>query len=314
MQKNTREDKPYLCDVAIESTRKLAMALEEIKNGAPEGAVCEKYNIKRRYLRHFIFNNHTIYCKNKPYIDNEENYNDEDTFFDEEILLSGGEKLYKKLEPNKKVPYDADEMAEFFIKNAGLKKNAIQVLRMRYWEDMTLGEVGEKLGVTRERIRQIEAKALRNIKVKYHNIIKFGYVGFIKQKNEKLEIYIKEKQEELEKYNRLVKEAKEIEQQISLLKEENKEQFTKENLNKETIYEFLNDCLENENISTRLYNCFNRQLTHCSSIWKKDTPIIEMQNYTKKEIIKQVRNLGWRSVNELEYLLNKRGIYFKEEC
>ena len=36
-----------------------------------------------------------------------------------------------------------------------------RVLELRYLEDMTLEQVGEIMGVTRERVRQIEAKALR---------------------------------------------------------------------------------------------------------------------------------------------------------
>lgn len=39
-----------------------------------------------------------------------------------------------------------------------------RVLRLRYFEDMTLDEVGDEVGVCRERIRQIEAKALRKFR------------------------------------------------------------------------------------------------------------------------------------------------------
>ena len=41
-----------------------------------------------------------------------------------------------------------------------------QVLVMRYMHDMTLEECGKALGVTRERVRQIEAKALRMLRAK----------------------------------------------------------------------------------------------------------------------------------------------------
>ena len=50
----------------------------------------------------------------------------------------------------------------------GLSPREAKVLRMRYGIDMstdhTLEEVGQQFSVTRERIRQIEAKALRKLK------------------------------------------------------------------------------------------------------------------------------------------------------
>lgn len=36
-----------------------------------------------------------------------------------------------------------------------------RVLELRYFHDMTLEQVGQIIGVTRERVRQIESKALR---------------------------------------------------------------------------------------------------------------------------------------------------------
>ena len=39
-----------------------------------------------------------------------------------------------------------------------------EVLRLRFFEDMNLEEAGKELGVTRERIRQMEHKALRHLR------------------------------------------------------------------------------------------------------------------------------------------------------
>jgi DNA-directed RNA polymerase sigma subunit (sigma70/sigma32) len=39
-----------------------------------------------------------------------------------------------------------------------------QVLTMRFMHDMTLEQVGQLLGITRERVRQIETKAIRMIR------------------------------------------------------------------------------------------------------------------------------------------------------
>lgn len=51
---------------------------------------------------------------------------------------------------------------------AGLTAREAKVLRMRFGIDMntdhTLEEVGKQFDVTRERIRQIEAKALRKLR------------------------------------------------------------------------------------------------------------------------------------------------------
>lgn len=53
---------------------------------------------------------------------------------------------------------------------------ARQVLIMRYMHEMTLEQVGNTLGITRERVRQIEAKAIRMIRAKHELRQKIGDV------------------------------------------------------------------------------------------------------------------------------------------
>jgi len=54
------------------------------------------------------------------------------------------------------------------LMNIKLNKREIKVIRDRYSFDLsapkTLGDLGKELGVTRERVRQIEKKALRKLR------------------------------------------------------------------------------------------------------------------------------------------------------
>jgi len=45
-----------------------------------------------------------------------------------------------------------------------LTKREVMVIRMRFWDELTFAECAEKLGVTRERVRQIELKAMRKLR------------------------------------------------------------------------------------------------------------------------------------------------------
>jgi len=45
-----------------------------------------------------------------------------------------------------------------------LTEREVEILRWRFWEDLTLEEAAIKLRVTRERVRQIEVKALRKLR------------------------------------------------------------------------------------------------------------------------------------------------------
>ena len=48
--------------------------------------------------------------------------------------------------------------------NAGLRANEFTVLMLRFWRELTLAEVGVLLGLSSERVRQIENRALRRMR------------------------------------------------------------------------------------------------------------------------------------------------------
>ena len=65
---------------------------------------------------------------------------------------------------------------DFLYKEAKITNREKQVFYMRFVLEMTLDEIGDKMFVTRERIRQIESKMIRKIRrvADKHNIVKWG--------------------------------------------------------------------------------------------------------------------------------------------
>lgn len=76
-------------------------------------------------------------------------------------------KKYKGICPLKLLDYITDRYKnideETDADRAGLSKRSIEVLYMRQVKGMTLSETASELGLSRERIRQIEAKAMRRM-------------------------------------------------------------------------------------------------------------------------------------------------------
>ena len=56
-----------------------------------------------------------------------------------------------------------------FVASLGDRDRKIFTMRWMRDDPMTLQEVGEKLGVTRERVRQLEARILKNLRVYLEN-------------------------------------------------------------------------------------------------------------------------------------------------
>jgi RNA polymerase sigma factor (sigma-70 family) len=68
-------------------------------------------------------------------------------------------------DPGPEVAYDKQEIRSLLTQAMGkLPARLERVLRMRYFQNMTLQQIGDKYGLTRNTIRQIEARALRMLK------------------------------------------------------------------------------------------------------------------------------------------------------
>ena len=91
----------------------------------------------------------------------------------------------------------------------GLRPKEQKVLWYRFWGDYTLEETGKALDVTRERIRQIEAKALRKLKHPSRNELLQPFMDIspveARKRRESRELHeacIKKVQDELDARNR----------------------------------------------------------------------------------------------------------------
>ncbi len=77
-------------------------------------------------------------------------------------LLSGEEIPDEPHEPEPMHERDAKVLANTLLQLC--RPQEVRVLTMRFMEEMTLQQIADVLGVTRERIRQIELKAMRRIR------------------------------------------------------------------------------------------------------------------------------------------------------
>ena len=134
---------------------------------------------------------------------------------------------------------DVEERIWKKIENSNLGERELKILRYRMVDGLTLEQVGKLLGVTRERVRQIEAKAFRKLR---HPDKRFAEILEIKDVN-----YYKNLMEE---FFEIVK--------INTIKNEQVS---------ETVDEPLKNIpIEDLNLSLRAYNCLKRE--GITTVWR----------------------------------------------
>jgi predicted DNA-binding protein (UPF0251 family) len=165
-----------------------------------------------------------------------------------------------------------------------LRERESKVIRMRFEEELTLDECAERLGVHRERIRQITQKALR--KLRYPARVKYILLG----------------KEGAEMNKRVLKLRLEVSEKISEIRqlEEAKRDLTKNGA--ESVYYERRDTLStipimDMDLSVRSYNCFKRAGYETAR---------DVRNAILDGSIEKVRNLGKRSLVEIIQLFDSR--------
>lgn len=185
-------------------------------------------------------------------------------------------------EEDNKVYYSPRLIEEVMTQHLTEREN--KVLQMRYEWGMTLEEVGSELGATRERIRQIEAKAIRKMRTRKRDIMCAPAIDYRKElsDNEVLRNQVNYLQSELDRIRG-----------ISTLQREEADK-------KRSVMETSIDALD---LSCRAYNCCKRAGINTLG---------DLSMKTLNEMYR-VRNLGRRSLQEIEKKMAEYGLRFKPE-
>lgn len=89
--------------------------------------------------------------------------------------------LYKEAYGDRETVLSAEQRQGLLVILSFLEQRQRDVLEMRYRDKFTFSEIGKIIGVTTERVRQIEHKALRGLRYpRYHKIVLNGFDGYIK--------------------------------------------------------------------------------------------------------------------------------------
>lgn len=173
---------------------------------------------------------------------------------------------YKEITPN--------EFDDIFYKYLSYREQSVITLRFR--DGLTLDKVSDRLGVGRERIRQIEAKAIRKMRRYFFVLLrdrrkKFEHLEILEAQNEDFRDYIRNMNGKAE-FVEIPRKPTKI-------------------MNPD-----MTRSLESLELSVRAYNCLARaQLCTVKDIVEYDKPLIYIRNLGKaslEEIVKKIESLS----------------------
>ena len=160
------------------------------------------------------------------------------------------------------------------------------VIKLRFKEGLTLRETGQRQNVTQERVRQIEAKAIRKLR---HPT----------RKRLMIATPLSEVQEMQERYNLLSREHELLVKAMELIQGKATTPQSIEKMANAAVW--MQTELEDLDLSVRTYNCLKRA--------NKNTlrDLVEM----RPSDLQKVRNLGRKSFDEVVNTLKRYGLSLK---
>ena len=182
---------------------------------------------------------------------------------------------------------DQESALSYVLSNLTEKQRA--VIKMRYQDEKTLKEVAKELGVTSERVRQIEHKAIRILRhPSRRKFIDKGYNQVLSEREDRLN----KKKAELDLFE---EELKYREQELDNIQRvlEDRGIMLKELSNESVVVPDFFSCsigLADMDLSVRSYNCLYR--AGCSNLR-------DVISLIDRGMLLKVRNLGRKSTEEI---------------
>ena len=281
--------------VAMDYFTSMAAIAADALDGKPLTKACAERGITPQ-----TFNN-IIHSRIPNYISKGDKKSEEK--LDLKHFLSWQELLWMDIFDEKNpynIPPSVDEDVKLALNDKYITSRERTIIFMRYAEQMTLYQVGEHFHVTRDRIRQIEAKALR----KFRNPRRSHQLRYGKA--------VREKTDELQRVRNALAisdKMKALEEQIDKAIEANDIQMMRayrDALNAKLAElgsdndpgDVNNVTLEELELSVRSYNCLKR---------RGIKTLGDLTKMTEYDLMK-VRNLGRKSYNEVVGRMHDYGV------
>ena len=289
-----RKDKKELLQKTLKLFQDMQSMIERMIAGESEASLCKEYNVNNKFFRRLCFEPKLGFIDNKPEKEDIVKYlvTPEELIYCDVFELDAIKDYYD-------VPIRLDEVMKIAL--SVLTENERDVMKYKYWEDMTFDKIGEKMGITRSRTQQLHSHAIKKLRTpKVAWVLRYGKDALDKV-NKIREV----------KYDELVsEEVKRLEEETDLaLRLNNRKKLVElkscisaklgDNSISKELYDFY---IENIGLSTRTTNCLIRN---------EITTVGKLAEQTEDSLMK-LSAFGSGCLGEVKKLLKDYNVELKE--